>query len=63
LPASDLAGAARLGLNQPKVAALRNTRLEGFSVERLTGPPIARLWGARHASFFWLAFALGSFFG
>ena len=27
--------AARLGLNQPKVSALRNYRLEGFSVERL----------------------------
>jgi predicted XRE-type DNA-binding protein len=27
--------AARLGLNQPKVSALRNYRLDGFSVERL----------------------------
>ena len=27
--------ATRLGLNQPKVSALRNYRLEGFSVERL----------------------------
>jgi predicted XRE-type DNA-binding protein len=27
--------AARLGLNQPKVSALRNYKLEGFSVERL----------------------------
>jgi hypothetical protein len=26
---------ARIGLNQPKVSALRNDRLEGFSVERL----------------------------
>ena len=29
------AAATRLGLNQPKVSALRNYRLEGFSVERL----------------------------
>jgi predicted XRE-type DNA-binding protein len=28
--------AARLGLNQPKVSALRNYKLEGLSVERLT---------------------------
>jgi predicted XRE-type DNA-binding protein len=27
--------AQRLGLNQPKVSALRNYKLEGFSVERL----------------------------
>ena len=27
--------ARRLGLNQPKISALRNYRLEGFSVERL----------------------------
>lgn len=27
--------AARLGLNQPKVSALRNYKLEGYSVERL----------------------------
>jgi predicted XRE-type DNA-binding protein len=27
--------AARLGLTQPKVSALRNYKLEGFSVERL----------------------------
>jgi predicted XRE-type DNA-binding protein len=27
--------AARLGINQPKVSALRNYKLEGFSVERL----------------------------
>ena len=27
--------AKRLGLNQPKVSALRNYKLEGFSVERL----------------------------
>jgi predicted XRE-type DNA-binding protein len=27
--------AARLGLNQPKVSALRNYKLDGFSVERL----------------------------
>jgi predicted XRE-type DNA-binding protein len=29
------AAAARLGLNQPKVSALRNYKIEGFSVERL----------------------------
>jgi predicted XRE-type DNA-binding protein len=29
------AAAARFGLNQPKVSALRNYKLEGFSVERL----------------------------
>ena len=29
------AAAVRLGLNQSKVSALRNYRLEGFSVERL----------------------------
>jgi predicted XRE-type DNA-binding protein len=29
------AAAVRLGLNQPKVSALRNYKLEGFSVERL----------------------------
>lgn len=27
--------AARLGINQPKVSALRNYKLDGFSVERL----------------------------
>jgi predicted XRE-type DNA-binding protein len=32
---TQAAAAARLGLNQPKVSALRNYRLEGFSVERL----------------------------
>ena len=32
---AQAAAAARLGLNQPKVSALRNYRLEGFSVERL----------------------------
>ena len=32
---SQTAAAARLGLNQPKVSALRNYKLEGFSVERL----------------------------
>ena len=32
---SQAAAAARLGLNQPKVSALRNYKLEGFSVERL----------------------------
>jgi len=29
------AAAARLGINQPKVSALRQYKLEGFSVERL----------------------------
>ncbi|MPZ59403.1 MAG: XRE family transcriptional regulator [Rhizobiales bacterium] len=32
---TQAAAASRLGLNQPKVSALRNYRLEGFSVERL----------------------------
>jgi len=32
---TQTAAAARLGLKQPKVSALRNYRLEGFSVERL----------------------------
>ena len=32
---TQIAAAARLGLNQPKVSALRNYKLEGFSVERL----------------------------
>ena len=29
------AAAAKLGVNQPKVSALANTKLDGFSVERL----------------------------
>jgi predicted XRE-type DNA-binding protein len=32
---AQAAAAVLLGLNQPKASALRNTRLEGFSVERL----------------------------
>lgn len=32
---TQTAAAARLGLTQPKVSALRNYKLEGFSVERL----------------------------
>ena len=32
---TQAAAGARLGLNQPKVSALRNYKLEGFSVERL----------------------------
>ena len=32
---TQAAAAARLGLKQPKVSALRNYKLEGFSVERL----------------------------
>lgn len=32
---TQAAAALRLGLNQPKVSALRNYKLEGFSVERL----------------------------
>jgi predicted XRE-type DNA-binding protein len=32
---TQAAAAARLGLNQPKVSALRRYKLEGFSVERL----------------------------
>ena len=31
----QMAAAERLGINQPKVSALRNYKLEGFSVERL----------------------------
>jgi predicted XRE-type DNA-binding protein len=32
---TQAAAAARLGLNQPKVSALRNYKLDGFSLERL----------------------------
>jgi predicted XRE-type DNA-binding protein len=32
---SQTEAARRLGVNQPKVSALRNFKLEGFSVERL----------------------------
>jgi predicted XRE-type DNA-binding protein len=32
---TQAAAAERLGLNQPKVSALRNYKLEGYSVERL----------------------------
>ncbi|MFN3657148.1 MAG: helix-turn-helix domain-containing protein [Pseudolabrys sp.] len=32
---TQVSAAARLGLKQPKVSALRNYKLEGFSVERL----------------------------
>ncbi len=32
---SQADAAARLGVNQPKISALRNYKLEGFSVERL----------------------------
>lgn len=32
---TQAAAAAKLGLNQPKVSALRNYKLDGFSVERL----------------------------
>lgn len=32
---TQAAAATRLSLNQPKVSALRNYKLEGFSVERL----------------------------
>jgi predicted XRE-type DNA-binding protein len=32
---SQADAAARLGINQPKVSALRNYKLNGFSVERL----------------------------
>ena len=34
---SQAEAAQRLSVNQPKVSALRNYRLEGFSVERLIG--------------------------
>jgi len=32
---SQLAAARRLNVNQPKISALSNYRLEGFSIERL----------------------------
>lgn len=32
---TQVAAAVRVGLSQPKVSALRNYKLEGFSVERL----------------------------
>jgi predicted XRE-type DNA-binding protein len=32
---TQAAAAAKLGINQPKVSALRNYKLEGYSVERL----------------------------
>jgi predicted XRE-type DNA-binding protein len=32
---SQAEAASRLGINQPKVSALRNYKLDGFSVERL----------------------------
>jgi len=32
---SQVAAAEQLGINQPKISALANYRLEGFSVERL----------------------------
>ena len=35
--AAQAAAAALLGINQPKVSALANYRLDGFSVERLLG--------------------------
>ncbi len=35
--ATQSAAAALLGINQPKVSALSNCRLDGFSVERLLG--------------------------
>jgi predicted XRE-type DNA-binding protein len=34
---SQVKAAERLGVNQPKVSALKNYKLEGFSVERLLG--------------------------
>lgn len=34
---SQTEAAKQLGVNQPKVSALRNYKLEGFSVERLIG--------------------------
>ena len=36
-PAATQAAATLLGINQPKVSALANYRLDGFSVERLLG--------------------------
>ena len=32
---TQVAAAERLGINQPKISALKNYRLDGFSVERL----------------------------
>jgi predicted XRE-type DNA-binding protein len=43
---TQTAAAARLGLNQPKISALRNYKLEGFSMERLLA-----LLNARELSF------------
>src|SRR3954453_12978790 len=43
---TQTAAATRLGLNQPKISALRNYKLEGFSVERLLA-----LLNARELSF------------
>ncbi|WBU29000.1 helix-turn-helix transcriptional regulator [Rhodopseudomonas palustris] len=40
---SRATAAARLRINQPKVSALRNYKLEGFSVERLMTLLIRRL--------------------
>lgn len=34
---TQAAAAVKLSINQPKVSALKNYRLEGFSVERLMG--------------------------
>ncbi|MBZ5512375.1 MAG: helix-turn-helix domain-containing protein [Acidobacteriia bacterium] len=34
---SQVKAAERLGVNQPKVSALKNYKLDGFSVERLLG--------------------------
>jgi len=34
-PLTQVAAVAKMGVNQPKVSALANYRLEGFSVERL----------------------------
>jgi predicted XRE-type DNA-binding protein len=34
---SQVEAAKRLSVNQPKISALRNYKLEGFSVERLIG--------------------------
>ena len=34
---TQAAAAGKLGINQPKVSALANYKLEGFSVERLMG--------------------------
>jgi predicted XRE-type DNA-binding protein len=42
---AQAAGAEKLGINQPKVSALANYKLDGFSVERAITPLMA--WARR----------------